>query len=63
MLVLTNFLFSSSSAVQCSDEPVPQCGGAGVLHQGGEHFQGEASNTEDILMNFNIGGGEKYSGI
>ena len=42
--------------------PVPHRGGAGVLHPG------EASSTEDragqyILMNFNIGGGEEYSGI
>ena len=47
MLFLTNFLYSPSSAVQCSDEPVPHLGGAGVLHQGGEYFQGEASSTED----------------
>ena len=50
--------------MHCSDEPVPHHGGAGVLHQGGEHFQGEASSTEDRAgKNFNIGGGEKYSGM
>ena len=47
MLFLTNFLYSPSSAVHCSDEPVPHSGGAGVLHQGGDHFQCEASSTED----------------
>ena len=47
MLFLTNFLYSPSSAVQCSDEPVPHRGGAEVLHQGGKHFEGEASSTED----------------
>ena len=47
MLFLTYFLYPPSSAVQCSDEPVPDRGGAGVHHQEGEHFQGEASSTED----------------
>ena len=46
-MFLTNLFYSPSSAVQCSDEPVPHHGVAGVLHQGGEHFQGEASSTED----------------
>ena len=44
---LNNAVTDTHQTVQCSDEAVPHCGGAGVLQQEGEHFQGEASSTEE----------------
>ena len=50
MLFLTNFHYSPSSAVQGSDEPFLFHEGAGVLHQGGEHFQSEANRGQGWLV-------------